>query len=201
MRVVTALRARGVASCFAAMALFLMLAACSGVGVVATADPYKKLAQAKHLESTGRISRARQLTAEAAADFEENGDLAGLSEAYRQTAFLIRMYSEDTILARGSGPAELDTKRADASTAHFEKAIAIEDQLGNYGNLSNLHYNIGVNYALTARPAQACAAFDRSLAAQREGKRRQPDRKPILPSGFTSFEDLIGQAKQEAGCL
>ncbi|HIP79734.1 MAG TPA: hypothetical protein EYH07_14880 [Kiloniellaceae bacterium] len=143
------------------------------------------------------------MAADAAAEFEEKGDLKGLSQAYRQIAFLIQVYGEDTILAGdgGSGPAELSTERADASTAYLEKAVAIEEQLGNDGILTSLHYSVGVNYALSARPAQACAAFDRSLAAYREAKRRQPGREATLPPGFATFEELIGQAKQEAGCL
>ena len=92
MSTFNALRASALASWVATMAVLLALTACAGVGIVTTADPYEKLAQAKHLESAGRISRARQVAADAAAEFEEKGDSKGLSEAYRQIAFLIQVY-------------------------------------------------------------------------------------------------------------
>lgn len=179
----------------------LLLTACSGFGTVATSDPYEKLAQAKSLEAEGRIALARRLIEESAAIFEESGDLEGLAEAYRRTAFLIRIHGEDTILSSGAAaPTGLDTGRADSSTAYFERAAAIERQLGNHDRLSNLHYNIGINYALSDRAAEACAAFDRSLTAHLEGRARHPDREPVLPGGIASFEELIAKVKQEAGC-
>lgn len=184
-------------------ALLMLLSACSGAGVATTSDPNKKLLQAKELETTGRISRARQVTREAADIFTEQGDKKGLAAAYRQMGFLIRLHGEDAILASstaGTGANELDTDRADKSTDYFQRALIIQQELQDYALVSHLQFNIGVNYALSKRPLQACTAFDQSLKAYKTEKTRRPEHDPELPSGITSFEDFITQAKQEASC-
>ncbi len=184
-------------------ALLMLLSACSGAGVVATSDPDKKLAQATQLENSGRIARARQVTREAADIFAEQGDKKGLAAAYRQMAFLIRLHGEDAILASseaGVGENQLDIDRADKSTDYFQRALVIQQELEDYALVSHLQFNIGVNYALSKRPHQACTAFDQSLAAYNSEKTRRPEHDPELPPGVTSFDDFIRQAKQEASC-
>ena len=182
--------------------VLVFLTACSGVGVVATSDPERKLAQAEEMISSGRIGQARRLMDEAAELYTASGDQMGLAEAYRQTAFLIRIYGEGALLAPPNPQVTtLDTVTADKSNGFFERAVAIQRSLNDYGLVSHLKYNIGVNYALSDRPREACSSFDESLAAFATEKRRRPEHDPQLPPGIASFEEFIDQAKMEAGCV
>ncbi|TQV79258.1 hypothetical protein [Denitrobaculum tricleocarpae] len=183
------------------VSFLMMLSACSGVGVVATSDPNKKLAQAEDMQSSGRIAKARQLMSEAAELFSAEKDQEGVAEAYRRTAFLIRIYGDGTILGRqNTEERKLDVTTADKSSAYFERARAIQQELEDYALVSHLEYNIGVNYALSNRTREACSAFDRSLTAYRAEKTRRPEHDPELPPGIASFEAFIDQARLEAGC-
>lgn len=180
----------------------VFLSACSGVGVVATSDPDRKLLQAEEMTSSGRIGQARRLMGEAAELYIAEGDQKGLAEAYRQTAFLIRIYGDGAILAPPNPQATtLDIVTADQSNGYFERAVAIQESLNDYGLVSHLKYNIGVNYAFSGRGPEACSAFDESLAAFMTEKRRRPEHDPELPPGIASFEDFIDQAKREADCV
>lgn len=164
-------------------------------------DPNKKLTQATQLENSGRIARARQLTSEAIDVFSAQGDKKGLAAAYRQMAFLIRIHGEDAILGRPDAEVDkLEVARADKSTGYFERAIVIHEELEDYALISHLQFNIGVNFALSNRSRQACNAFDESLAAYKTEKKRRPEHDPELPSGISSFDEFIKQAKQEANC-
>ena len=198
---VSAKRIRACALSALGAAGLLFVTACSGVGIVATSDPYKKLAQAEELTSSGRIFRARQLLDEAAATFMNTGDDKGLAETYRRTAFLIRTHGEDTILGPASANSlQLSVARADESNLYFERAQAIQKQLKDYALVSHLSYNIGLNYALSARPEQACRSFNNSYAAYEAEKARRPEYDPAVPQGINGFKAFIAQVKQEAGC-
>ncbi len=179
----------------------MLISACSGTGVVATSDPDRKLAQAQELQSSGRIAQSRQLVLEAAELYEAEGDQRGLAAAYRQMGFLIKIYGEDTILA-SSAPAQskMDTATADSSIAYFERALAIQQQIGDHDMVSHLRFNIGANYAVSGRVPEACEAFERSRAAYQAEKRQRPEHDPVLPEGIESFDAFIDQAKEEAGC-
>ncbi len=183
------------------VSFLMMLSACSGVGVVATSDPNKKLAQAQEMQSSGRIAKARQLMNEAAELFAAQKNQEGVAEAYRRTAFLIRIYGDGTILGQeNTGERKLDVTTADKSNAYFERARVIQQELGDYALVSHLEYNIGVNYALSNRTQEACSTFDRSLTAYRAEKKRRPEHDPELPPGIVNFEAFIDQARLEAGC-
>lgn len=178
--------------------LLLVLSGCSAIGVVATADPYKKLAQAEQLKQAGRIGVARRLILEAEEIFEQQGNSMGLAEVYRSYGFLIRMYEEDVITdldvsgtSRAPENDDSDDKRMDKSIEYFQKSLAIVKENKRYDKAANLHYSIGVSHHFAGRLDEACLAFDTSLEAHRKSNRINPGQDVVLPSGVESFAELI----------
>lgn len=71
--------------------IIVLLAACAGVGVIESSDPYVKLDQAEYLFSrAGRPIPAEKLIFEAMAIFRDRNDYRGLGHAYREYAGLLQ---------------------------------------------------------------------------------------------------------------
>lgn len=195
---------RAASQCAAVLVVAGLAAACSGVGIVASDDPYVKIRQADELWSRqGRAGRARQQLDEAIAIFEQRGDKVGLAEAYRSYAFLARNGGArpDVILIRtGAAPGMPSREDLARSDEYFARAAALAAEADRPDLLSNINFNLGVNRVAAGEPGLACPFYDRALADSREFAAQRPGAKVDLPRGVGSFTELVAQAKAEAGC-
>ncbi len=189
------------------LALAVVLAGCAGVGVVATTDPYRKLADANHLfDQQDRPLLAEVLIREAITICEDSRDQPCLAEAYRTYGFFFRSASIDgkwNVHYRKNGflekSATFDTRYA-KSIEYFEKARQIFAQIERIDILSNINLNMGFTYELMGRRDAACRAFEESVDNNREALRRKPDEPVNLPEGIATFEDYLTPHRKRVGC-
>jgi tetratricopeptide (TPR) repeat protein len=100
------------------------LMACTAVGVVATDDPYTKLAQAEVLlTEQGRVAQARRHLDEAIITFEQRNDRRGLAQAYRQYGLVARAggANANPVIVRRT-PAQPRAEELEASDRYFNRA-------------------------------------------------------------------------------
>jgi hypothetical protein len=178
------------------------IASCSGVGLVATDDPYVKVAQAKQMGEAGRAAQARRLLNEAMTTFQAKGDDLGMAEAHRQFGFLARTGGarEGVILVRDPETTPLTQEDWDLSDRHFKEAADLYARNNRTDMVANVYLNLGIGSALRGDKTQSCAYFDQSLATYRQWEAVHPGGKVELPRNIKSFADLIARAKLEAGC-
>lgn len=183
------------------------LAGCAGVGVVATADPKAKLADATRLfDQQDRPLLAEQLIREALDACGQSADPACLADAYRTYGFFFRAasvggnsrqhYQESGFLDRS---ATFDTRYA-KSVEYFQRSREIYARLERFDALTNIDLNMGFSYELMGDKAQACQAFAASAADHRENMRRNPGVEVALPQGVASFDDFLVPHRRRAGC-
>ena len=191
------------ARAFASATLMLLaLSGCAASGVPETDDPYRKLAQARQQEDSGRLAVAKRLIFEAMETFEEREDEMGLAEAYRSYGFFVRVNGEDAIVRLGPAAAAPTNKdgRMDKSIEYFRKALAIVEARDELGLMTNLQYNIGVSQYYADKRAEACTSLDSSLAAYRKSLEVKPDLVVELPPGVKDYPELIDRTKAEFSC-
>ena len=187
--------------------LFVVLGGCAGVGVVATSDPAAKLHDAGYLfDQADRPLIAERLIREAIEIYEKNNDQLGLAEAYREYGFFFRsrsiegkwnkFYRENGFLDKS---ATFDTRYA-KSIEYFEKARIIFTENNRFDALTNVNMNMGFTYVAMGNREAACQAFDRALESYHENIRQNPTAKPVLPQGFSSYEDYWSDRKKRYGC-
>lgn len=190
-------------------ALALWLTACAGVGIVETNDPKVKLAQADYLfKEQGRVMQARRQLDEAIVLFEQRGDKLGLAYSYLLYGLLARFDNPDptnrviymSVRPRDALGYTHTPAQIDASDDYYRKARDYANEAQDFDLLASALYALGVNMKLRGEPLKACPFYDQSLTASREARRRQPDRKVSLPSGFSSMEEWLVQVKKDAGC-
>ena len=183
--------------------LIFGIAGCTAFGVVATNDPYEKMAQANRMEDRGRIAVAQRLMRESIEIFEQSGDQLALAEAYRRYAFSVRVNGEDTITRYGGAGSAVPTNkdgRQDKSIAYFEKSLSIFEAHGKHDMAANLHYNIAGSHQFAGRPSEACIELDKSLESHRKAMQANPTGVVDLPSGVATFTEFIDRARAESGC-
>ena len=185
-----------------AVLLLLAVSACAAPGVVETDDPYRKLAQARQLEDSGRLAVAKRLIFEAMEIFEERRDDLGLAEAYRQYGFFVRVNGEEAVIRLDSATPDPTNEdgRMDKSIEYFRKAFGIVEAQGDLGLVTNLHYHIGVSHHYAGRSGAACKSLDESLSTYRKSKEIRPDLTVDLPEFVKDYPELIDRAKAEFKC-
>jgi hypothetical protein len=193
--------------CFTAtMFMLALIAGCSAVGVVEVSDPAAKLAQAGALyDRQDRPLPAERLIREAIATYDKTGDDVGLAEGYREYGFLLRSRAVEHWEKAYRANGFLDTAvtfdtRLQASAAYFEKAKVLLVRSGKFDKVSNVEFNEGISLAMLHRTVEACAALDSSMSAQRRAVAIDPSLKPQLPKEFTTYEELVLDAKRRVGC-
>lgn len=180
----------------------VLLAGCAAVGVVETSDPAQKLQQAGQL--FGRQDRplpAERLIREAASIYEVANDNLGLAEAYRIYGFFFRSSSVEhwEKVYRSSGFLDKSATfdgRLDKSIEYFDQSGRLLAQAEKYDQLANVEFNRGVSFTMMRNTNSACAAYDASLAAQWRASEADPALRPSLPPGFSTFQELIADAKR-----
>jgi hypothetical protein len=197
-------RVRLLAPCAIPFVLAALVAACSGVGIVTTDDPYKKVSQAEELwQHQGRLMQARARLEEAIVLFEERGDKLGLGETYRQYGLLSRFDSPNQDVVRifwDKGTPKPSVGALDVSDRYLTRALALFEETGRSDLVANTNFLLGGNQVARGTPALACPFYDRALAAFGEAEAKQPGLRVELPRGVSSFADGIARVKASAGC-
>jgi hypothetical protein len=184
----------------AALLSVFILQACEGVGIVATDDPERKLAQADHLVvEEGRLMQARRITEQAIAIFTERNDKAGLARAYRQYAIVAEAggLGSDAILRRD--PRVALTARPedlDLSDHYLAMALELATETKQLHLAANIVYIQGNNQLLRGTPLNSCAYYDRALQRYRDAEKERPAQELLGPPPAVFLAD----AKKKAGC-
>ena len=199
---------------FAALLIVVILSTgCAGVGVVATSDPFRKLADAEVLFiRQDRPLLAELLIREAMAIFQEQGDSRGLGHANREYADLLTSPSVSGKWAeyyQKNGFADRTVtydNRNEKASEYYAKAVEhyarAADQLhgsDRYDNMINVYYNMAYSYYRLDDRAKACHFYDETLVAYNENIRRNPSVKLFSPSGTVA--DFVSKMKEKAGCV
>jgi tetratricopeptide (TPR) repeat protein len=192
---------------FCLAAVQVLFAGCAGFGVVETSDPAAKLQDAEELMyRQDRPLIAERLIRQAVEIYRDNGDELGLANAYRVYGFFFRADSIEgrwSNYYRKTGFLESTAtfeSRHDKSLEYFARAADIFERRGRFDALTNVHFNAGITYVKMGELKAACRAFDSSLEDSRENLRRNPEAKPVLPSGYGSYSEFLEAIKKRYGC-
>lgn len=163
-------------------------------------DPHIKLAVAQALLGPERRPQeAEKLIREAIEIFARRKQALGLADAYREYGhFFASAAVEESKLYRDRGFLDGLTAHADRhrrALEYLDKAAALFEEQKRFDALANVHLNRGRAYARMGESKVACSAFDQSLESARRNQALNPGARPILPSGYSSIEDYVAQAK------
>lgn len=194
----------------AILCLQLLLVGCAAMGVVESSDPQVKLNDAEYLyRNYDRPLPAEKLIFEAIEIYQKQGNSRGLGNAHRAYGDLLlsgsmakwgkKMHYHDKSVTYDN--------RIAKSSEYFTKALeyyqASEKQpleAKQFDNLTNLYFNMGWSYFRLNELKKSCSFYDKSLEAYAENIRRDPTAKPIAPSNFASYPDLVASEKKRASC-
>ncbi len=184
----------------------VLLTGCAAMGVPATGNPDKKVANAYTLfDEQQRPLPAERLIREAIDIYRETGDELGLAEAYRAYGFFFRSKAVEKWNEHYKSNGFLEQRatygnRYQESIAFFEKSAVILERHEKNASLSNVYLNMGFTYEFANQPTEACKAYTQSLGYNQRHQRDHPDDTTILPEGFTSFEAYIDAILKRLNC-
>lgn len=187
--------------------LISILSGCAGVGAITTSDPARKLHDATYfLDEEDRPLIAERLIRESIGIYKEKNDTLGLAEAYRVYGLFFRSpsvagkssthYREYGFLDRS---ATFET-RLDKAIEYLTKSREHYFEHERFDALTNVDLNIGLTYAAMHNLDAACKAFDQSVVDFRENIRKVPDARPVIPQGYSSYDEFATDLKKRQGC-
>ncbi len=183
----------------------LALTGCAGLGVISMPDPAARLRDAAYLINEARRPvPAERLIRSAVQTYEERNDSVGLADAYRMYAYFL---TSEAVASWGHVYREKGFMSGTRFDERFTKAIEYLDRAeelvgdtDHFDLLTNIHFlKSQAFHALKDRDG-ACSSLDRSVAANLENIRRNPDAKVQSP-GFASFADAVALNKTRMGCM
>lgn len=186
--------------------LIAALSGCAGIGIIATSDPYQKLADARHLFTyENRPLPAERLIKEAITICKEKADRKCLAESYQTYGFFFRsqsiemwetVYRRDGFLDR---TATFDT-RLEKSLEYLRKSIPMLSELKMYDALTNAYLNVGLVNERLRRIEEACKAYAKSLDANRKNLEANPRAEVIVPEAYANYPEYLDEQTRRAGC-
>jgi len=191
----------------------ILIAGCAGVGVVETSDPLTKLNDAEHLfQNQDRPLIAERLIREATAIYDERQDFLGLGHAHREYADLLlspsvvkwqKFYQENGFQDRTI----TYENRAEKAKEYYKKAFEYYSQAesklkaeADYASLTNLYFNMAWASFQLEETSRACEYYESTYNSYNSNITNNPDAKPYIPSGYTSFRALIDAQRNRVGC-
>ena len=191
----------------AGLPLVLLLSACEGAGILATGDPYTKLAQAHTLwRNEGRVMQARRLVEQAIVIFDERGDKAGLAQAYWEYGLVARIggANADPVIyylhPESIAEHKPTLEELDLSDDYLARSAALASEVRRLDIVFNANLFLGNNQVLRGDNQKSCAFYDLALAAGHDANRQQPEIRFDLPKGAHSIDEFLENAKSKAGC-
>lgn len=182
--------------------LAFLLPACTGIGYIATSDPYKKLSQAQSLVTEDRLLLAEDVIGQALAQFQETGDLAGMADAYHAYGNLYKndLYHDGRWTAKFKQLGTYDGTYT-KSIVNFQKAQALFEQSGDEVGVAKCLMGIGNVYSIRNEASQACAYYGEALGRFRKAKESgKPLKNPQMLTGYTDVGALTEAFMKRQGC-
>jgi tetratricopeptide (TPR) repeat protein len=186
------------------LAVAVALSACEGVGVMATDDPHVKLSQANYLlHEEGRVMQARRQLDEAIPILEKNGDKAGLAEAYRLYALVVRIdgTKDDRVVRIDTkAPIHSSKEQLDLSDQYLNRALSLAQEAKQNYYVANIYFLLGNNEVLRDAPLKSCPYYDLAIKSFTEAERENSGKKVQLLPGVHSIAEGYSIVKKQAGC-
>ena len=191
---------------------FLILAGCTALMVPKVSDPDMKMGWAAELLlNQGRPIPAEQLIRESMVIYEEQNDLTGLGTAYQYYGVFLSNVMvtamEKSYRKWGFWDESVTyDNRLDKASEYFAKSLeyfrrAEREQLdaSTYDGLPRIYFNMAVTYFNLDDQVNACDFVNKSLDADREYVRRNPDAKPA-ESFEVMYKERIKLLANDTGC-
>ena len=189
------------------MLVLISIGGCSAVGVIASSDPYQKLADAASLAEHNRPTVAERLIVESIAICKETDDQLCFADAYRSYGLF---FMSESIEGRQWKPnyaqngfidstVNLDNRYSRAID-FLKKSRNIYIENDEHDAVTNLSLNIGFAYGMQGDYPSACLAYDESLKAYAENVRNNPNVKIHLPEKYANFSNYIEIQKNRILC-
>ena len=189
------------------MLVIISIGGCSAVGVIASSDPYQKLAVADSLAENNRPTVAERLIVESIAICKETDDQHCIAAAYRGYGLF---FMSESIEGRQWKPHYAQNGFIDSAVSlnnRYSRAIDFLKKSRNiymendeYDAVTNLSLNISFAYIMQGDYPSACLAYDESLKAYAENVRNNPNVKINLPEKYADFPDYIEIQKKRILC-
>jgi tetratricopeptide (TPR) repeat protein len=150
--------------------IIFVLSGCAGIGVVATSDPYKKLAQADAMMNQDRSAMAELLIGDALKVFVEKNDEAGIADAYNAYGNLYKHPSyhgkwKPTFEKLGTYDGTYQK-----SIDYFNKARDIFEKRNDVTGVSKSLLGIGNVYGIKNDREKSCQYYNKALDHYNSGK-------------------------------
>nr|MBF0683486.1 hypothetical protein [Pseudomonas sp.] len=189
------------------MLVIISVGGCSAVGVIASSDPYQKLAVADSLAEHNRPAVAERLIVESIAICKETDDRHCFAAAYRGYGLF---FMSESIEGRQWKPHYAQNGFIDSTVSlddrysraidFLKKSRNIYIENGEYDAVTNLSLSIGFAYVMQGDYSPACQAYDESLQAYAENVRNNPNVKIHLPEKYANFPNYIEIQKNRILC-
>lgn len=180
--------------------IFTFLTGCAGVGVMYSSDPYQKLENARVLfQAEHRPLAANRLINEVIDTCEQSKDRKCLGTAWVVYAQLLsspsaKKWEED------SGKGQFPENRYEKSIEYFDKAAITFIGIKRYDAATNAYYNQAITYDLMQRKTEACSSYLKSVDTYKQNIAENPNVKPYVPPGFSTYENFISAERERVGC-
>ncbi len=169
--------------------VLLLLAGCTGIGYIATSDPYGKLAQAQSMVQEDRLLLAEDVIGQALATFEKQGNVAGMADAYHAYGNLYKndLYQNGRWTAYFQKHGTWDGTYM-KSIDNFTKARDLFDQTGDDVGVAKSLIGIGNAYSARHESVKACAAYGEAVARYRSAE--QSGKPLVTHQMLTGYPDV-----------
>jgi tetratricopeptide (TPR) repeat protein len=194
---------------FRSLVVFVLLAvslsACSAALVPLSFDPKTKLGQAYQLMyEFERPLPAERLIQEAYDIYQDRQDEKGMAQAsllygYFFLAPAVSKWSHVYSKA-GFNDGTQYPDRFRRSAEYYQRSADLFSKIGEFDSATNAQLLMGFSYIRARDLAKACSSYEQSLESYRKNMAANPGTKVTLPDGFSSYEDVIRDAKTRAEC-
>jgi tetratricopeptide (TPR) repeat protein len=182
--------------------MIALLVGCSGIGYIATSDPYVKIRQTYSLISEDRLLLAEDLLQQALVKFKETGDEAGMAEAYHAFGNLYK--NEFYVHGRWSATfkqRDMYDGTYTKSLDSFEKCRDLYKQLGDGSGEAKCLVGAGNAYDLRGDRDKACEYYQQSLKTYIAAKQAGGNfKEPQMLTGYANMGVLIEAFMKNDGC-
>jgi tetratricopeptide (TPR) repeat protein len=176
-----------------ALAIVLIAAGCSAVGVVESSDPRVKIAQAEEMQTLGRFTVAQRLLFEALDIYGKRGDETGIAESYRRLGY----FYQAPIPRQSLVPDEFGETTNGVQTRYlkaidyYEKSLVLVQKLGLAERQANLYWLMAETYlGRLGDKAAGCASLEKARAAHQADVQARPSLwTPVADRDFIAVID------------
>jgi len=152
--------------------LCVTLIGCTGIGFIATSNPYRKLAQASELLRQDRALLAELVIGDSLEIFKRKGDELGMAEAYHAYGNLYKHYSYHGEWAATFKKYGTYDGTYMKSITHFEKSKGYFERNGKELGVIKCLFGIGNAYELRGNREKACTYYNEALSRYRAGEKQ-----------------------------